>query len=161
MSACRLFRNRPCRICGKWFRPHPRLGDRQMTCGAEPCKRAWHAKQCSAWNRRHKAYHRSNYLSKKLAASEPPLPAGAGGQKSAAAPRAPAPGGLDGSLFEDLISPHLIVIIGYMINIGLRSKHAASRSKGSKSRKQCQNRAQTGPDRCSRSDTPLTPQFHM
>ncbi len=57
---------RPCRICGKWFVPNPRVGDRQKTCGREACKRKWHARKCNEWNRKNKAYFQGNYLKDKL-----------------------------------------------------------------------------------------------
>jgi hypothetical protein len=44
-------RKRPCRICKRWFRPDPRLKDRQMTCGEEACKREWHRRKCAEWNK--------------------------------------------------------------------------------------------------------------
>ena len=37
-------RKRPCRICKRWFMPHPRVKDRQKTCGNPPCQREWHRK---------------------------------------------------------------------------------------------------------------------
>ena len=57
---------RPCRICRRWFIPHPRLGDRQRTCGNSHCKREWHRKRCAQWNRKNADYFRTNYLQKKL-----------------------------------------------------------------------------------------------
>ena len=57
---------RPCRICRRWFIPHPRVEDRQMTCGDPRCKREWHRKKCADWNRKNAEYFRSNYLQKKL-----------------------------------------------------------------------------------------------
>jgi hypothetical protein len=59
-------RRRPCRICRRWFSPHPRVQDRQMTCGDSDCKREWHRKKCSEWNRKNENYFRTNYLQKKL-----------------------------------------------------------------------------------------------
>lgn len=59
-------RKRPCRICRKWFRPNPRLGVRQKTCGTPECKRQWHARKCAEWNRKHRSYFQANYLSTKL-----------------------------------------------------------------------------------------------
>ncbi len=50
MTTKRKRATRPCRICGKWFRPDPRLKDRQKTCGQRECKRQWHARQCAKWN---------------------------------------------------------------------------------------------------------------
>lgn len=66
-----LCRKRPCRICGRWFAPHPRLKDRQKTCGDTLCKREWHRKQCARWNKRNAHYFKSNYLQKKLDAAQP------------------------------------------------------------------------------------------
>ena len=57
---------RPCRICRRWFTPNPRLKDRQKTCGDALCKREWHRKKCSAWNKENTDYYRTNYLQKKL-----------------------------------------------------------------------------------------------
>ena len=59
-------RKRPCSICRRWFRPHPRLKDRQKTCGAPACKNEWHKKKCAEWNKANSDYFRSNYLQKKL-----------------------------------------------------------------------------------------------
>lgn len=73
-------RKRPCRICGKWFIPNPRLGDRQKTCGDPECQRQWHAKKCFEWNRKNRSIFQENYLNRKLESlntvpSEPPLSA--------------------------------------------------------------------------------------
>ena len=65
-------RKRPCRICGRWFTPDPRVGERQKTCGDAECKRKWHAKKCAEWNQRHAEVFRANYLARKLAAASPP-----------------------------------------------------------------------------------------
>jgi len=59
-------RKRPCGICRRWFRPHPRLKDRQKTCGAPVCRKEWHKKKCSEWNKANSDYFKSNYLQKKL-----------------------------------------------------------------------------------------------
>jgi len=79
MGQKRLFRKRPCRICGKWFAPHPRLGDRQKTCGDPECKRLWHTRMCAEWNRTHRHLFQENYLKKRLhagdsAQQQPPVP---------------------------------------------------------------------------------------
>lgn len=57
---------RPCRICRRWFIPHPRLGERQRTCGDSHCQKEWHRKRCADWNRQNAEYFRTNYLQKKL-----------------------------------------------------------------------------------------------
>lgn len=66
MGPKRRLRKRPCRICGKWFSPDPRLGERQKTCGAQECQQRWHARKCAAWNRRNRAYFKEIYLSRRL-----------------------------------------------------------------------------------------------
>lgn len=62
-------RKRPCRICGRWFLPNPRLKGRQKTCGDPQCKREWHRKKCAEWNGKNADYFKSNYLQKKLDAA--------------------------------------------------------------------------------------------
>ena len=62
---------RPCKVCRRWFRPNPRVGDEQMTCGRPKCKREWHRKKCAEWNRKNPEYFKGIYLKNKiLAASE-------------------------------------------------------------------------------------------
>ena len=65
-------RKRPCRICRRWFSPHPRLEDRQMTCGDPKCKREWHRRKCAEWNKKNDDYFKTNYLGKKLEAVTQP-----------------------------------------------------------------------------------------
>ena len=64
-----VWKKRPCRICGRWFTPHPRLKDRQKTCADAYCKREWHRKKCAQWNQSNPDYFKSNYLQKKLEAT--------------------------------------------------------------------------------------------
>ncbi len=61
-----ISRKRPCKICRLWFLPNVRLKDRQKTCAAPECKKEWHRRQCSKWNKRNKEYFKANYLAKKL-----------------------------------------------------------------------------------------------
>jgi len=60
------WKRRPCRICGRWFTPHPRLKDRQKTCAAARCRREWHRRKCAQWNKNNADYFKANYLQKKL-----------------------------------------------------------------------------------------------
>jgi hypothetical protein len=39
-------RKRPCRICRRWFVPHPGAGDRQHVCSAVDCQRERHWRAC-------------------------------------------------------------------------------------------------------------------
>lgn len=63
----RRSKKRPCRICRKWFIPHPRVGDRQKTCGDHECMRKWHARTCAEWNRKNHNCAQENYWNAKLA----------------------------------------------------------------------------------------------
>lgn len=68
MEQGRNNKKRPCRICRKWFRADPRVGERQMTCGNKDCQNKWHTRKCSEWNRNNPTYFREIYLSRKLTA---------------------------------------------------------------------------------------------
>jgi len=47
-----VVRKRPCRICGRWFQPEGRAGDRQHVCGRDECQRERHRRACAAWRAR-------------------------------------------------------------------------------------------------------------
>jgi hypothetical protein len=57
----RALRRRRCPFCQTLFRPHPRLGPRQWTCGAPACQQQRHAASCRAWRRRNRAVTRTHY----------------------------------------------------------------------------------------------------
>jgi hypothetical protein len=61
-----MARKRPCRICRRWFAPHPRVGDRQRTCSSADCQRERHRRACTAWRRRHPDYDREDRLRRRL-----------------------------------------------------------------------------------------------
>lgn len=46
--------------------PHPRLKERQKTCGDAACKNEWHRRKCTEWNRANSDYFKANYLQRKL-----------------------------------------------------------------------------------------------
>jgi hypothetical protein len=50
-----------CPFCATLFRPHPRLGPRQWTCGAPACQQHRHAEACRRWRRRNRAVTRTHY----------------------------------------------------------------------------------------------------
>lgn len=56
---------RPCCICRKWFLQDVRQKGRQKTCGPD-CQKELHRRKCADWNKKNKAYFKSNYLGKKL-----------------------------------------------------------------------------------------------
>jgi len=66
-------RKRPCRICRKWFRADARVGERQRTCGLDPCRRAWHRRSCRDWRRRNPDYDRDDRLRRRLQAQTQPV----------------------------------------------------------------------------------------
>jgi hypothetical protein len=49
-------RKKPCSICRRWFRPDPRIGVRQRTCGQADCQTAQQKKRQAAWRRRNPDY---------------------------------------------------------------------------------------------------------
>ena len=61
-----MARKRPCRICRKWFTPHPRAGDRQHVCSEADCQEKRHRQACASWRRRHPDYDREERLRRRL-----------------------------------------------------------------------------------------------
>jgi len=45
-------RKRPCTICRRWFRPNPRVGDRQRACGKRECQTARRQRTQANWRNR-------------------------------------------------------------------------------------------------------------
>ena len=67
MSSRRKSKKSPCPICRKWFMPHPRVGERQKTCGDHECMKKWHARKCAEWNRKNRSCAQENYWGARLA----------------------------------------------------------------------------------------------
>ena len=61
-----LKNKRPCGICRRWFTPNTKLKKRQQTCGKPECKREWHKKTCSKWNKKNRHESKLNYMQKKI-----------------------------------------------------------------------------------------------
>jgi len=61
-----LHRKRRCRICGEWFRPHPRAKGQQRVCGRESCQRERHRQACVDWHHRNPGYDRERRLAERL-----------------------------------------------------------------------------------------------
>jgi hypothetical protein len=106
---------RPCRICRRWFTPHPRLGERQRTCADPHCKREWHRKKCAEWNRKNPEYFRSNYLHKKLEGVS-----GAEGVAGVRPVKSRSPSGLPQRKVQEVIGIKQFVIIEYLVQLLLR-----------------------------------------
>lgn len=64
-------RKRPCRICRRWFSPHPRAGDRQHVCSEPACQRARHRKADRAWHARNPDYDKKRRLRESAGLPEP------------------------------------------------------------------------------------------
>jgi hypothetical protein len=93
-----MVRKRPCRVCRRWFWPHPRAGDRQRTCSLPDCQRERHRRACASWRRRHPDYDREDRLRRRLQ-----VPARA----MAAAPLR----GIDWSAARDAVGLQVAVVI--------------------------------------------------
>ena len=129
MGENRKSNKRPCRICRKWFTPHPRLGDRQKTCGKEACKRKWHAKKCAEWNKKNRSYFQSIYLASKLESSKSPsqsdnrLPASSSPDKTGPIrpPSSRSTPQLPEDVIQDVIGVQPLIIIEYVAQLLVRS----------------------------------------
>jgi hypothetical protein len=66
-----MARKRPCRVCGKWFEPHPRAGKRQRACGRDDCRRERHRRACAAWHEQHPDYDRERRLRERVRVDVP------------------------------------------------------------------------------------------
>ena len=129
MGENRKSNKRPCRICRKWFTPDPRLGDRQKTCGKETCKRKWHAKKCSEWNKKNRSYFQAIYLSSKLESSKTPSqsdnrpPPSSNPDKNCPIrpPSSRSTPQLPGDVIQDVIGVQPLIIIEYVVQLLVRS----------------------------------------
>jgi len=124
MKAKRKYKKRPCRVCGKWFTPHPRLGDRQQTCGAKECQRKWHARKCAEWNRKNRAYFKDIYLRGRLESfgSVPPAQSPLPGLSCRIndLPRRSSPLNLPQEVIKEVIEVKQLIIIEYIVRLLMR-----------------------------------------
>ena len=67
-----MLRRRRCRVCGRWFYPHPRAGGRQHVCSDTACQAERHRRNCSTWHQGNPGYDRERRLRQKLQAKAPP-----------------------------------------------------------------------------------------
>ena len=67
-------RKRPCCICHHWFRPDPRVGARQRTCGRPECQGVHRRKMQAVWRRRHPDYFAARRILDRGAHARPPEP---------------------------------------------------------------------------------------
>lgn len=59
-------KKRPCKICRRWFEPHPRAGDRQRVCSKPACQQERHRRADRAWHGRNPDYDRKRRLRERL-----------------------------------------------------------------------------------------------
>jgi hypothetical protein len=67
-------RKRPCTICRRWFRPDPRVGERQRACDQPECQTARRRKTQASWRRRNPDYAIAWRLDRRQAQTEEPEP---------------------------------------------------------------------------------------
>ena len=65
-----MAQKRPCRICKRWFQPHPRAKDRQRVCSSPSCQRERHRRACRGWHRGNAGYDREDRLRRRLRVEE-------------------------------------------------------------------------------------------
>jgi hypothetical protein len=65
-------RKRPCTICRWWFRPDPRVGERQRACDRPECQTARRRKTQASWRRRNPDYAIAWRLDRRKAQAEAP-----------------------------------------------------------------------------------------
>lgn len=56
----------PCKVCHRWFEPHPRAGNRQRVCSEPACQQERHRRADRACHRRHPDYDRKRRLKERL-----------------------------------------------------------------------------------------------
>jgi hypothetical protein len=126
MGPKRRPRKRPCRICGKWFSPNPRLEGRQKTCGADECKRRWHAKRCAIWNRQNCSYFKEIYLRRQLESCSggspcpTPSPVTTSHMGAGSSPPPAFPLDLPREVVQEVMGRQPTVIIGYILRLLMR-----------------------------------------
>ncbi len=121
MEAKHRHRKRPCRVCGKWYAPNPRLGDRQQTCGVLACRQKWHARQCAKWNRKNRTYFKEIYLRGRLRSLGSDHPA----QRTSSCSswrindpsRRSSPLNLPQEVIQEVIEVKALIIIEYIVRL--------------------------------------------
>ena len=73
-AMCTRLDKRPCRLCGKWFWPDPRVGKRQRTCSAEECQQKRRVETQASWRLANPAYAVGYRMQKRGAQAEKERP---------------------------------------------------------------------------------------
>ncbi len=104
-------RKRPCTICRRWFRPNPRVGDRQRACGRPQCQTARRKKTQADWRDRNPGYGVVWRIDERATGPEAPEPL-----------RLPAPlNQLPGDFAKDQFGPQGADFIGLMGALVIRT----------------------------------------
>ena len=115
-------KKRPCKVCRRWFRPNPRVGDEQMTCGRPSCKREWHRRKCAEWNRKNREYFKEIYLNNKILAASAKTENPDNQQKvKGKTKRTRFNVGLPWQEIQEVMGVKQLVIIEYIIHLLLRA----------------------------------------
>jgi hypothetical protein len=61
-----MSKKKPCCICGRWFLPNRRVGNRQRACSKAECQRERHRRNCARWHTRNPDYDREGRLRREL-----------------------------------------------------------------------------------------------
>ena len=67
-------RKRPCSICRRWFRPHPRVGARQRACRNPECQAARRKQTQANWRAHNPEYAAGYRIQQRAAQKQPPEP---------------------------------------------------------------------------------------
>ena len=64
-------RKKPCTICRRWFRPNPRIGNRQRACGKSECQTSRRRKTQASWRQRNPDYATAYRIQQRAARTDP------------------------------------------------------------------------------------------
>ena len=67
-------RKRPCSICRRWFRPDPRVGNRQRACSKADCQEARRQQTQAAWRGRNPDYFVARRMQARSTLEQAPEP---------------------------------------------------------------------------------------
>lgn len=63
---------KPCRVCKKWFEPHPRAGSRQTVCSTPDCQRVRNQRACARWRKANPDWDRDRRLRDRITNHDAP-----------------------------------------------------------------------------------------
>jgi len=105
-------RTKQCVVCRKHFLPHPRVGERQRTCGDAECRREVHQQSRMAWRAANRGHDRAERLRERLREEHQEhqaVPAGPAGAR-------PRPQ-VDGAVVREVVGADLAVVIDEALQV--------------------------------------------